>query len=125
MMPMKNSASSKSRSGRGGPTDDWVLSVRRSLMIASVAAIVFAVVTSAVVGFQFALALGAPWGAYAMDRHCVVRPATVVLQHYGGRQHRAARLQGYAYRRPAVTRSGDGRGVATAASLPTPDRRRL
>ena len=35
-------------------------------MIASVAAIVFAVVTSAVVGFQFALALGAPWGAYAM-----------------------------------------------------------
>ena len=93
-------------------------------MIASVAAIVFAVVTSAVVGFQFALALGAPWGAYAMDRHCVVRPATVVLQHYGGRQHRAARLQGNAYRRPAVTRSGDGRGVATAASLPTPDRRR-
>ena len=35
-------------------------------MIASVAAIVFAVVTSAVVGFQLALALGAPWGAYAM-----------------------------------------------------------
>ena len=30
-------------------------------MIASVAAIVFAVVTSAVVGFQLALALGAPW----------------------------------------------------------------
>lgn len=35
-------------------------------MIASVAAIVFAVVTSAVVGFRLALALGAPWGAYAM-----------------------------------------------------------
>ena len=35
-------------------------------MIASVAAIVFAAVTSAVVGFQLALALGAPWGAYAM-----------------------------------------------------------
>ena len=35
-------------------------------MIASVAAIVFAVVTSAVVGFQLALALGAPWGAYAI-----------------------------------------------------------
>ena len=35
-------------------------------MIASVAAIVFAMVTSAVVGFQLALALGAPWGAYAM-----------------------------------------------------------
>jgi hypothetical protein len=35
-------------------------------MIASVAAIVFAVVTSVGVGFQLALALGAPWGAYAM-----------------------------------------------------------
>ena len=35
-------------------------------MIASVAAVVFAVVTSAVVAFQLALALGAPWGAYAM-----------------------------------------------------------
>ena len=30
------------------------------------AAIVFAVVTGAVVAFQFALALGAPWGGYAM-----------------------------------------------------------
>lgn len=30
------------------------------------AAIVFAVVTAAVIGFQVALALGAPWGAYAM-----------------------------------------------------------
>jgi|SRR5688500_17156140 len=36
------------------------------MMIASLAAVVFAVVTSAVVGFQFALALGVPWGAYAM-----------------------------------------------------------
>ena len=32
----------------------------------AVAAIVFAVVTSAVIGFQLALALGAPWGTYAM-----------------------------------------------------------
>jgi len=31
-----------------------------------IAAIVFAVVTAGVVAFQVALALGAPWGAYAM-----------------------------------------------------------
>jgi hypothetical protein len=43
-----------------------VLYLTRSLMIASVAAIVFAVVTSVGVGFQLALALGAPGGAYAM-----------------------------------------------------------
>jgi hypothetical protein len=30
------------------------------------AAVLFAVVTAGVVAFQFALALGAPWGAYAM-----------------------------------------------------------
>lgn len=30
------------------------------------AAIIFAVITGAVVAFQFALALGAPWGRYAM-----------------------------------------------------------
>jgi hypothetical protein len=36
------------------------------LMITSVAAIVFTVVTSLAAGFQFGLALGAPWGAYAM-----------------------------------------------------------
>ena len=35
-------------------------------MIASIAAIVFAVATSAVAGFQLGLALGAPWGTYAM-----------------------------------------------------------
>ena len=34
--------------------------------ITTVAALVFAVVASGVVAFQFALALGAPWGAYAM-----------------------------------------------------------
>ena len=32
----------------------------------SIAAVVFAVVAGGVVAFQFALALGAPWGAYAM-----------------------------------------------------------
>jgi len=32
----------------------------------TVAALVFAVVAAAVVAFQLALALGAPWGAYAM-----------------------------------------------------------
>ncbi|MDO8847682.1 MAG: hypothetical protein Q7W51_04770 [Coriobacteriia bacterium] len=32
----------------------------------SIAAVVFAVVTVGATGFQFALALGAPWGAYAM-----------------------------------------------------------
>jgi len=32
----------------------------------AIAAIVFAVVTASVVAFQIALALGAPWGAYAM-----------------------------------------------------------
>jgi hypothetical protein len=32
----------------------------------AIAAIVFAVVTAGVVAFQVALALGAPWGAYAM-----------------------------------------------------------
>jgi hypothetical protein len=36
------------------------------LMITSVAAVVFAVVTSAAAAFQLTLALGAPWGAYAM-----------------------------------------------------------
>src|SRR5688572_18816512 len=34
--------------------------------IATVAAVVFAVVAGGVVAFQLALALGAPWGAYAM-----------------------------------------------------------
>ena len=34
--------------------------------ITTVAALVFAVVAGAVVAFQLALALGAPWGAYAM-----------------------------------------------------------
>ena len=33
---------------------------------ASIAAIVYLVATAIVVGFQIALALGAPWGAYAM-----------------------------------------------------------
>ena len=34
--------------------------------LASVAAVVFAAVTVGVIAFQIALALGAPWGAYAM-----------------------------------------------------------
>jgi hypothetical protein len=34
--------------------------------IANIAAVVFAVVAGGVVAFQLALALGAPWGAYAM-----------------------------------------------------------
>ena len=34
--------------------------------IAEIAAIVYAVATAAVVGFQLALALGAPWGEYSM-----------------------------------------------------------
>ena len=34
--------------------------------IQTIAAIVFAVVAGGVVAFQFALAIGAPWGAYAM-----------------------------------------------------------
>ncbi len=34
--------------------------------LAEFAAIVFAIVTLGVVAFQFALALGVPWGAYAM-----------------------------------------------------------
>jgi hypothetical protein len=34
--------------------------------IARVAAIIYAIVTLGVVAFQFALAAGAPWGAYAM-----------------------------------------------------------
>lgn len=34
--------------------------------LAELAAIVFAIMTLGVVGFQLALALGAPWGAYAM-----------------------------------------------------------
>lgn len=34
--------------------------------IATIAALVFAIVAGGVVAFQFALALGAPWGAYAM-----------------------------------------------------------
>jgi hypothetical protein len=34
--------------------------------IATVAALVFAVVAGGVIAFQLALALGAPWGAYAM-----------------------------------------------------------
>jgi len=33
---------------------------------ARITAIIFAVLTAGVVGFQLALALGAPWGAYAM-----------------------------------------------------------
>jgi hypothetical protein len=36
------------------------------LDLAELAAIVFAIMTLGVVGFQLALALGAPWGAYAM-----------------------------------------------------------
>lgn len=52
-------------------------------MITSVAAIVFAVVTSAFVGFQLAIALGAPWNAYAMGaafpendlRKCASQPS--------------------------------------------------
>ena len=36
------------------------------MTIARVAAIIYAIVTSAVVAFQIALAAGAPWGAYAM-----------------------------------------------------------
>ena len=32
----------------------------------AVAAIIYTIVTAGVVGFQLALALGAPWGAYAM-----------------------------------------------------------
>ena len=36
------------------------------MAIASVAAIIFAIVTVGVVAFQIALAAGAPWGAYAM-----------------------------------------------------------
>jgi hypothetical protein len=34
--------------------------------VATIAALVFAVVAGGVVAFQLALALGAPWGAYAM-----------------------------------------------------------
>ncbi len=34
--------------------------------VAAIAAIVYAVATAGVVAFQIALALGAPWGAYAM-----------------------------------------------------------
>ena len=34
--------------------------------IATLAAVVFAVVAGGVIAFQFALALGAPWGRYAM-----------------------------------------------------------
>jgi hypothetical protein len=34
--------------------------------LTAAAAIVFALVTAGVIAFQFALALGAPWGAYAM-----------------------------------------------------------
>jgi hypothetical protein len=37
-----------------------------SVEIQAIAAVVFAVVAGGVVAFQFALALGAPWGAYAM-----------------------------------------------------------
>ena len=37
-----------------------------SMEIATVAAVLFAVVAGGVVAFQLALALGAPWGAYAM-----------------------------------------------------------
>ena len=36
------------------------------MAIATLAALIFAVVAGAVVAFQLALALGAPWGAYAM-----------------------------------------------------------
>jgi hypothetical protein len=36
------------------------------LDVAAVAAIIFSLVTAGVVGFQLALALGAPWGSYAM-----------------------------------------------------------
>ena len=36
------------------------------MAIASIAAILYAIVTLGVVGFQIALAAGAPWGAYAM-----------------------------------------------------------
>lgn len=36
------------------------------MRVARVAAIIFAVLTAGVVGFQLALALGAPWGSYAM-----------------------------------------------------------
>ena len=37
-----------------------------SMDLTTIAALVFAVVAGGVVAFQFALALGAPWGAYAM-----------------------------------------------------------
>lgn len=37
-----------------------------SMDIATIAAVVFAVVAGGVVAFQLALALGAPWGGYAM-----------------------------------------------------------
>jgi hypothetical protein len=37
-----------------------------TMSFAYVAAVIFAVVIVGVVGFQIALALGAPWGAYAM-----------------------------------------------------------
>ena len=36
------------------------------MTLEAIAALVFAAATAVVVGFQFALALGAPWGAYAM-----------------------------------------------------------
>ena len=36
------------------------------MAIASIAAIIYAIVTVGVVAFQIALAAGAPWGAYAM-----------------------------------------------------------
>ena len=35
-------------------------------MLEQIAAVAYAVVTAPVIGFQIALALGAPWGAYAM-----------------------------------------------------------
>lgn len=34
--------------------------------VESIAAVIFVVATAGAAGFQFALALGAPWGAYAM-----------------------------------------------------------
>ena len=59
----------------------------------TIAALVFALVAGGVVAFQFALALGAPWGAYAMGGSFpgpVPSPVASRRRH-PGRCHRAPR----------------------------------
>lgn len=53
----------------GGKRGERTFELEMELLVnvTTVAAAIYSLVTLVVVGFQLALAFGAPWGAYAMD----------------------------------------------------------